>query len=100
MSEAHLSDLGARSDTHPLPHDTSSLTPRSRVASRQSLETSMSPEEYARFERQLLYTGEPRSRRASIRSLEDLNWASARQSPAGEMIEMSDILGARPITPA
>src|SRR5277367_2126220 len=58
-----------------------------RAGSRQSLNTSMNT------------GGEPLSRRSSIRSMEDLRWPSARQSPAGDLIDMKDILGARPITP-
>src|SRR5277367_1432049 len=43
----------------------SATVPSHAGSRRQSLETSMNPEEFARFERQLLYTGEPRSRRSS-----------------------------------
>src|SRR5277367_4842346 len=104
MSKAHLRDLKTRTDTRPL-LDTSkqssawSVGGEPRVASRQSLD-SMSPEELARLERKLLYPEESRSRRSSIRSMEDLKWASStRQSPAGDMFEMKDFFAARPITP-
>src|SRR5277367_1376664 len=108
ISEAHLRDLKARTDTRAL-LDTSSGQSSAwsvgreppRVASRQSLNTSMTPEEYAIFEGRLLYTGDrPLSRASSIRSMEDLRWpSSARASPAGDRFEMKDILAARPITP-
>src|SRR5277367_1712045 len=112
MSEAHLRDLRARDtrarDTRAL-LDTSSGQSSAwsvgreppRVASRQSLNTSMTPEEFAIFERGLLYTGDrPLSRASSIRSMENLRWSSStRPSPAGDMFEMRDILAARPITP-